>query len=71
MPDHFHLAVLTKRLEDIPPDLTRNPRTLGNTFGHLQNAYAKYFNHICEIKFPICRYRIRVSGGNAQGAKAY
>ena len=44
LPNHFHLTVLMNPAEDIPAKLLRNPHTLGNTFGHLQNAYAKYFN---------------------------
>ena len=48
MRDHFHLCVRMKPAEEIPPNLLRKPRTLGNTFGHLQNAYARYFN--CKYK---------------------
>lgn len=33
-----------KPAEDIPSKLLRKSHTLGNTFGHLQNAYARYFN---------------------------
>lgn len=44
LPNHFHLTVLMKPAREIPPNLLRKPHTLGNTFGHLQNASAKYFN---------------------------
>ncbi|MEM9837254.1 MAG: hypothetical protein AAF828_12165 [Bacteroidota bacterium] len=44
LPNHFHLTVLMKPSQDIPTQLLRKPHTLGNTFGHIQNAYAKYFN---------------------------
>jgi hypothetical protein len=45
MPDHFHLTVLMNPAEGIPPKLLKSPHALGRTFGHLQNAYANYFNH--------------------------
>lgn len=45
MRDHFHLTVLMNPAETIPPKLLRTPHALGRTFGHLQNAYAMYFNH--------------------------
>lgn len=45
MRDHFHLAVLMKPAAEIPEKLLKTPQTLGRTFGHLQNAYANYFNH--------------------------
>ena len=44
LPDHYHLSVLMKPAETIPSDLLKSPKTLGNTFGHLQNAYARYHN---------------------------
>jgi len=44
MRDHFHLTVMMYPAEQIPEKLLRKPHTLGNTFGHLQNAYAMYFN---------------------------
>ncbi|NJC27750.1 transposase [Neolewinella antarctica] len=44
MRDHFHLTVLMNPAADIPPKLLRTEHTLGRTFGHLQNAYANYFN---------------------------
>ncbi|MBC6995184.1 transposase [Neolewinella lacunae] len=45
MPNHFHLIVQTKKEQDILPKFKANIHTIGNTFGHLQNAYAKYYNH--------------------------
>lgn len=45
MPDHFHLTVLMKPSAEVPAQLLRSPHALGRTFGHLQNAYANYFNH--------------------------
>ncbi|MTB52464.1 hypothetical protein [Lewinella sp. W8] len=44
MRDHFHLTVGMYATSKLPPELLRKPHTLGNTFGHLQNAYAMYFN---------------------------
>jgi REP element-mobilizing transposase RayT len=45
MPNHFHLICQMNKETDIPLNLRKNKNTLGNTFGHLQNAYAKYYNH--------------------------
>ena len=45
MRDHFHLTVLINPASAIPTKLLRTPHALGRTFGHLQNAYANYFNH--------------------------
>ena len=45
MPDHFHLTVLMKPAVEIHPKFLKDDRALGRTFGHLQNAYANYFNH--------------------------
>jgi hypothetical protein len=45
MRDHFHLTVLINPATTIPTKLLRTPHGLGRTFGHLQNAYANYFNH--------------------------
>ena len=45
MPNHFHLICQTNRESEIPPRLRKAKNTLGNSFGHLQNAYAKYYNH--------------------------
>ncbi len=44
MSNHFHLTVLMKPASEIPEPLLKTPATLGRTFGHLQNAYAKYYN---------------------------
>ena len=33
-----------KSKSEIPEALLKTPATLGRTFGHLQNAYAKYYN---------------------------
>jgi REP element-mobilizing transposase RayT len=44
MRNHFHLTVLMRPSQDIPAALLKTPATLGRTFGHLQNAYAKYYN---------------------------
>ncbi len=44
MRNHFHLTVLMKPSDEIPEAFLKTPATLARTFGHLQNAYAKYFN---------------------------
>ena len=36
---------MTKSPAEIDPKLLNHPATLGNTFGHVQNAYAQYFNN--------------------------
>ena len=45
LPNHFHLTVLMNPASQIPNNMLRKPHTLGNTFGHLQNAYSLYFNN--------------------------
>ena len=44
MGNHYHLTVLMYPANQIDPKFRKTPQTLGRTFGHLQNAYAKYFN---------------------------
>lgn len=44
MGNHFHLTVLMKPKNELPAKILDAPKALGNTFGHLQNAYARYFN---------------------------
>ncbi|NJC28061.1 transposase [Neolewinella antarctica] len=44
MGNHFHLTVLMKPEDELPAKIQGKPMSLGNTFGHLQNAYARYFN---------------------------
>ena len=50
--DHWHLCISTFPAEKLPPHRLKDKHALGRVVGHLQNAYAKYFNH---------KYR-RVSG---------
>lgn len=42
--NHFHLTVLMKPEDELPAKVLHSPKALGNTFGHLQNAYARYYN---------------------------
>lgn len=44
MEDHFHLLINTHSAKLLPAFLIKDDKVLGRTFGHLQNAYAKYFN---------------------------
>lgn len=44
MEDHFHLLVGMNAAEDIPEKLLLDEKALGRTFGHIQNAYATYYN---------------------------
>jgi len=43
LPDHFHVAVEVRPIDQLPPLFIERPRTINNSAGHLQNAYAKYF----------------------------
>ena len=43
--NHFHLLISTYPKEVLPHFLLKDKLVLGRTFGHIQNAYAKYFNH--------------------------
>ena len=43
LPDHFHLLIRVFDKERLDTLFIAKPYAIGNTFGHLQNAYAKYF----------------------------
>ena len=45
LPDHFHLLVRVFDQDKLDTLFISKPHAIGNTFGHLQNAYAKYFLH--------------------------
>ncbi len=43
--DHWHLCISTLPATQLPPHRLKDKHALGRVVGHLQNAYAKYFNH--------------------------
>ena len=45
MGNHYHLSVQTKTAQQLDPKFLKNVHTLTRTFGHLQNAYALYYNN--------------------------
>jgi putative transposase len=45
MRDHWHLSISTFPEGDLPPYRLKDKHALGRVIGHLQNAYAKYYNH--------------------------
>ncbi len=45
MRDHWHLCISTLPADELPPHRLKDVHALGRVVGHLQNAYAKYYNH--------------------------
>lgn len=45
MRDHWHLCISTLPANELPPHRLKDKHALSRVVGHLQNAYAKYYNH--------------------------